>query len=590
MRAAALAMLGLLAAACPVVAAAQDRATDDALAVLARDVKRAGIEEPLGFDAQIAKGRAHLRAGRWVKAADAFFNAEKLSPSHPLPEIHLAHLMIGRHSWHEARLHLQRVLGNYPMWRRLRYDLASEFGGKQALAGHVRALEASRHAEPLGSPTRAERAFVLGYCYLAQGATSKAKIAFAEAGKGPGAVAEARDYLEDLQKPAAAPARIDKPELIDPQRRAQPGAAPATPAAPGAAPAAGNPQAKTDPFDRGNALVLQGRYDDAADAFVAAVIENPGGTNGILAHFELSHALFAMGRWPEAHTALRRGLRRFPDWGKVTMNRRDWYPPSRPGDFETHFRALEAAVQAEYTDARLQFLLGYTSYFIGRLQQARTAFRMAERLNAPKGGDADATRFRQWCDEAMQLLPDGPAGPQPGAPAKEPEAQDGTPARPPTPGSQPSAAERAATLFAAKQYTAAWTAVQRAVAAAPAEPGLQMLAARAAFAAGEWERAMAHLRAGLKQSGRDRWGSLTGEWLGAFPDRAHYDRRLAELENHLKEYAHHNKQEQRFLAGFCRLATGGFEAARGHFRVHYYLGGKDDPEAAFFHDRLKVKD
>ncbi len=562
-------------------AAAQQDTHDDALAVLSRDVKRAGIEEPLGFDAQLAAGRVHLRRGRWIKAADAFFNAAKLSPSHPLPEIHLAHLMIAQHSWHEARVHLQLVLGNYPMWRRLRYDLAGEFGGARPFAGHLDALETARHAEPLGSPTRAERAFVLGYCYLAQGASSKAKIAFAEAAKGPGAVPEARDYLEDLQRPARGPARVDKPELIDPQKRAQPPAPlPATPA-PSAAPS--NAQATADPFTRGNALVLEGRYDDAADAFVAAVVENPGGTNGILAHFELSHALFATGRWPESHTALRRGLRRFPDWGNVAMNRRDWYPAERPGDFEMHLRALEAAARNDTTDARLQFLLGYTSYFIGRFEQAHAAFRLVERLAETAGGDVAATRFRALCDEALKLIPDTPA-PTP-APALAPP-----PNRPATPGSEPSAGSRALSLFAARQYTSAWIAAQRAVGKVPGDAGLQLLAARTAFAVGEWERAMVHLRTSLRATDRDDWGKLTGEWLGTFPDRAHYDRQLTALEARLAKRKHYNAQELRFLAGFARLATAAFEKARGHFRVHYYLGGKDDAEAAFFHERLKVKD
>ena len=57
-------------------------------------------------------------------------------------------------------------------------------------------------------------------------------------------------------------------------------------------------------------------------------------------------------------TALRRGLRRYPEWCRVALNRRDWYPADRPGDFEAHWRALEAAAQAAPGDARLQFLLG----------------------------------------------------------------------------------------------------------------------------------------------------------------------------------------------------------------------------------------
>ncbi|MCI0342623.1 MAG: tetratricopeptide repeat protein [Planctomycetales bacterium] len=485
---------------------------EEALAPLRAWVRRSGIPEPTEMLARLDAARAKARSREYLEAARECTEAANLSPTHPLPYFRFAHAMLGLGSWREADDLLRKALAMYPGWRKLQVPPEADFASAEEWRERVRALESARGREPEGSPRRRTLAFLLGYAFLGSGERSKAKLAFAEAALGDPPDAEARNYLDDL---AAAEA-------------------PAKPATPSPGPA--GPEPEPDPFRRGTALFREGRYAEAADAFAEAVIENPGGMNGILAHFELCHALVAIGRFPEAETALRRGLRRYPDWGRVKMNRRDAYGPDRAPDFDEQRRKLETAARAKGDDARLWFLLGYNDYFIGRRRRAADWFRRG----LARGPDPDASQFLALIEEAEGPLP-------PALPEAAPE--------PPAP-----------------------------VAGDPFEA--RLAAARAAFEASDWRAAAREVRAAFKITSPH---SAKVRWKESFTDPARYDQQLLALKGEVEKLENFRDLDLRFLLIFSYLYSGRIERAVEQLNVHAAID-KDgtDAEARAYREILGV--
>ncbi len=509
---------GLLLAAAGLAARAGE---EEALAPLRAWVRRSGIPEPREMLARLDAARAKARSREYLEAARECTEAANLSPTHPLPYFRFAHAMLGLGSWREADDLLRKALSMYPGWRKLGVPPEADFASAEEWRGRVRALEDARGREPEGSPRRRTLSFLLGYAFLGSGERSKARLAFAEAALGDPPDAEARNYLDEL---VAGDARSGGGE------RGAESARP--PSAPGAEP----PEAE-DPFRRGTALFRDGRYADAADAFAEAVVDNPGGMNGILAHFELSHALVAIGRYAEAETALRRGLRRYPDWGRVKMNRRDAYGAERAPDFDEQRRKLEAAARAKGDDARLWFLLGYTDFFIGRRRRAADWFRRG----LAKGPDPDASQFLALVEEAEGPLP--PALPEKAADAAPPPGD-----------------------------------------ADPFEARLD--AARGAFVLSDWKAAAREVRAALKITPPAK---AKIRWKESFLDAARYDQQLAALKAEVERLENVRDLDLRFLLIFSYLYSGRIDDACTQLRVHAAFDKSDaDPEARAYREMLGV--
>ncbi|MFP4056276.1 MAG: tetratricopeptide repeat protein [Candidatus Brocadiia bacterium] len=134
--------------------------------------------------------------------------------------------------------------------------------------------------------------------------------------------------------------------------------------------------------DIADTLFAQGRFERAAEAYRAAAHKKP---DDPMTAFALGHGLFAVGAYAEAAGALRRGLRLYPDFVGVRMDRRHFY--GDPAAFEAQLQRLEAFVAAHPDDRPARFLLAYNYFFSGQRQAAR------EHFQALGPGDSEAQMF-----------------------------------------------------------------------------------------------------------------------------------------------------------------------------------------------------
>ena len=125
----------------------------------------------------------------------------------------------------------------------------------------------------------------------------------------------------------------------------------------------------SDLIREGDTLFKTSDFSVAAERFKAATEIDP--THPI-SHFAYGHTLFALGRYAESARAIREGMTRYPDWGKVRMNRRSAYRD--PTEFDQRLSRLEAWVEAHPDQTDVGFLLGYYYYFTQQSQRAQETF------------------------------------------------------------------------------------------------------------------------------------------------------------------------------------------------------------------------
>lgn len=133
-------------------------------------------------------------------------------------------------------------------------------------------------------------------------------------------------------------------------------------------------------------------YGRAAEHSAAATRARP---DDPLPYFLTAQARFAGGRYTDAVTAIREGMRRSPDWPTADFKPKELYGVN-PGRFDDHLVALRAAVAANPRAAALRFLLAHQLWFGGDRAEAARLFRaVAAEVRDP----TEAERFIRVVDK-----------------------------------------------------------------------------------------------------------------------------------------------------------------------------------------------
>lgn len=106
------------------------------------------------------------------------------------------------------------------------------------------------------------------------------------------------------------------------------------------------------------------------------------------AWFRQGFALSALGRYDQAVTAIKRGLRINPKWATSDFDLQELCGPDRLS-VDVRLDELTQAVQQRPNDANLLFLMGVHLHFDGQTEKAEKAFGRAKELT---GGDDDHIR------------------------------------------------------------------------------------------------------------------------------------------------------------------------------------------------------
>ena len=143
------------------------------------------------------------------------------------------------------------------------------------------------------------------------------------------------------------------------------------------APKPARPRADADRItEAGRKAFTDGQYGRALELFRRAVEITP---NEPTAHYLVSQAQFALGKYREAVAAIAAGVALRADWPNARFVSRDLYW-KKPGLFDDHLKALREAVAAFPDDAELAFLLGHQLWFDGKPDEARPLFQKAAAL------------------------------------------------------------------------------------------------------------------------------------------------------------------------------------------------------------------
>ena len=134
------------------------------------------------------------------------------------------------------------------------------------------------------------------------------------------------------------------------------------------------------PVEEMQRLMMQGvdafsrqNYDASAKAFLQVAMADPANADAWLAY---AVARFATGEYEMAATAIRRGVKQYPEVVDSTFDIRERY--GVPEDFARHLRALEEEVIDDPKDGDAWLTLGFVRHFSGQRDMAERAFRVIE--------------------------------------------------------------------------------------------------------------------------------------------------------------------------------------------------------------------
>ena len=202
----------------------------------------------------------------------------------------------------------------------------------------------------------------------------------------PGAVAPAR--------PGAIPAEFEAaPPKVQPPLAA-PKAAKPVPMPPVVIipdpPRADRPIGRADAdriAEAGRKAFADGQYGRALELFRNAADITPKEPS---AHYAISQALFALGKYREAVAAIAAGMALRADWPDARFHSRDLYW-KKPELFDDHMKGLRAAVEAFPQDSSILFLLGHQLWFDGKHVEA-TPLIVKARAGGKEQSPAEAFR------------------------------------------------------------------------------------------------------------------------------------------------------------------------------------------------------
>ena len=119
--------------------------------------------------------------------------------------------------------------------------------------------------------------------------------------------------------------------------------------------------------EAGRKAFADGQYGRALELFRKAAEITPTEPS---AHYLVSQAHFALGKYREAVAAIAAGMALRADWSEARFNSRDLYW-MKPATFDDHLAALRQAATAFPDDPTLAFLLGHQLWFDGKREEAK---------------------------------------------------------------------------------------------------------------------------------------------------------------------------------------------------------------------------
>jgi Tfp pilus assembly protein PilF len=126
----------------------------------------------------------------------------------------------------------------------------------------------------------------------------------------------------------------------------------------------------------GDARMAQQEFADANGRYRKASQAAPQLAD---AWFRQAFALSAMGRYDQAMTAIKHGLRIDPNWAKSDFDLKELYGADKRLK-DARLEALARAADGNPNDANLQFLVGIHLHFDGQPQRAQEFFQRAKKL------------------------------------------------------------------------------------------------------------------------------------------------------------------------------------------------------------------
>lgn len=145
---------------------------------------------------------------------------------------------------------------------------------------------------------------------------------------------------------------------------------------------------------QGDRAFEEGRYDEARDKYVRAVVLAGEDSSVRIA---LGLAEFALGSYGDSSSAIRRGVARSPSLASSSFELRAVY--GKQEDFEAHRRVLEDHVAANPDDVEAKFLLGFVNFYSGNREEGKQ--QLAAYLDDPRHDDA----VREFIMTAQVAMP-----------------------------------------------------------------------------------------------------------------------------------------------------------------------------------------
>lgn len=139
--------------------------------------------------------------------------------------------------------------------------------------------------------------------------------------------------------------------------------------------------------EAGRKAFANGQYGRALELFRRAAEITP---NEPSAHYLVSQALFALGKYREAVAAIATGMAIRADWTDARFQSRDLYW-KQPEVFDDHLKLLRQAIEQFPADASLQFMLAHQLWFDGKREEAKALILKARILGK---GQTPADAFR----------------------------------------------------------------------------------------------------------------------------------------------------------------------------------------------------
>jgi hypothetical protein len=137
--------------------------------------------------------------------------------------------------------------------------------------------------------------------------------------------------------------------------------------------------------ETGRKAFADGQFGRALELFRRAAEITP---NEPSAHYLISQAQFALGKYREAVSAIAAGMALRADWSEARFKSRDLYWKT-PAAFDEHLAVLRKAVEAFPDDPALNFLLGHQLWFDGKHEEATPLIQKARAIGKDRTPAAD---------------------------------------------------------------------------------------------------------------------------------------------------------------------------------------------------------